>query len=114
VVNLRETKRQMAASKRAHPAGKAVAAKAPAKKGRELAATANSPKIAWKLSGEKDAQGDAEGTGTCGDRTYAISRSDDGWKATVKQGTKTTVLVADAKSGRAAWQRCVAHNRSAA
>jgi hypothetical protein len=117
VTNLRETKRQMAASRKAHPAGKQTPAKAPAKAPAKKAPAGNTPvatKIAWKLDGEKDAKGQAEGTGTCGDREYRITGKGDSWKATVKQGGKTTTIAENVKSGKAAWQKCVDHNKSAA
>jgi hypothetical protein len=32
----------------------------------------------------------------------------------VKVGSKTTVLIFDAKSGKAAWSKCVAHSKGVA
>jgi hypothetical protein len=106
VANLQEARKEQAAAKGRHPAGKQAPAKAPAAK--------PTTKITWKLDGEKDAKGQAEGTGTCGDRTYRITREGDAWKATVKVGNKTTVLAENVGSGKSAWQKCVDHNKSAA
>lgn len=107
VANLRETRKQMAAAKKPAPAKKA-APKPPAAKPTTAA------KITWKLDGEKDAKGQAEGTGTCGDRTYRITGSGDAWKATVKVGSgKPTTLAENLKTGKAAWAKCVEHNRTA-
>jgi hypothetical protein len=105
--NLHETRKQLAAAKRAHPAGKA---KAPAKK-----APAR-PTIKWSPEGEKNERNEyPSSTGTCGAAEYKIVRQPDGsFKATVKVGTKTTTLAEKAKSGNAAWKACVAHSRSAA
>jgi hypothetical protein len=115
VANLRETKRQMAQSRKAHPAGKQAPAKAPAKKA-SGAGTA-SAKISWHPEGEKNDKGEYDrSVGRCGDREYTIVRQADGsFKATVKVGNaKPTVLVENAKSGNAAWQRCVADAKSVA
>ena len=86
---------------------------APAKKAAPKAPPVAASKITWRNDGEKDAKGQAEGTGTAGDRTYRITGSGETWKATVKIGTKTTVLGENLKSGKAAWAKCVEHNRSA-
>jgi hypothetical protein len=113
VANLRDTKTEMAAARRRHPAGSKAPAKAPAKK----APAKPAAKIAWKPEGEKNERGEyPSSTGTCGDTEYKITRQADGsFKATVKVGAKApTVLVADAKSGNAAWKRCVAHSKGAA
>jgi hypothetical protein len=116
VANLRETRKQMAASRKAHPAGKKPApAKAPAKKasGTSTAST----KISWTAEGEKNERGEyPSSTGICGDTEYKITRQADGsFKATVKVGAKApTVLVADAKSGNAAWKRCVEQSKKGA
>jgi hypothetical protein len=105
---LREAKREQAAARRA---AKPAPAKAPAKKQADKTAA---PKIAWKPQGEKDANGECESVGTAGDRTYEITRAGDGWKATVKQRGKTTTIVENAKSGKAAWAACVRHSKSVA
>jgi hypothetical protein len=70
VANLRDTKKEMAAAKRRHPAGKQAPAKAPAKKASDKAST----KIRWTADGEKDAKGDCPATGTVGDREYKITK----------------------------------------
>ena len=116
VANLRETRKQMAASRKAHPAGKQAPAKAPATAPAKKAGTA-SAKISWKPEGEKNDKGEYDrSVGTCGDKTYTITRQADGsFKATVKVGNaKPTTLVENAKSGNAAWQRCVADAKGAA
>jgi len=97
-------------AKRRHPA-KGAPAKAPAKK-----ATTSAAKISWKPEGEKNAKGEYDrSVGTCGDATYTITRQADGsFKATVKQGGKTSVVAENAKSGNAAWAACVAHSKGAA
>ena len=115
VANLAESRKELAAAKKAHPAGKRAPAKrpAPAKK----APAKPAAKIAWKPEGEKNERGEyPSSTGTCGDTEYTITRQADGsFKATVKVGAKApTVLVADAKSGNAAWKRCVEHSKGAA
>jgi hypothetical protein len=103
-------RKEQAAAKTRHPAGKrAPAKKAPAKS--KVAAS----KITWTLDGEKDANGSAEGTGVCANRQYRITRNGDGWKVTVKVGNaKPTVIAENAKSGHAAWQQAVNHNKKAA
>jgi hypothetical protein len=109
VANLRESKKELAAAKKPAPA-KAPARKAPAKK----AAAKSSTKIRWTADGEKDAKGDCPATGTVGDRTYKITKAADGtWKATVKVGSKTTVVAENAKTGRACWAACVKDAKSA-
>lgn len=84
VANLPESREQIAAARKPAP-------KAPAKKAAPKAQTATT-KITWKNDGEPDAKGQAEGTGVCGERTY---------------------LGENLKSGKAAWAKCVEHNRSA-
>jgi hypothetical protein len=107
--NLREAKKELAAAKKPAPA-KAPAEPAPKKQAGDKTAVA---KITWKNLGEKNEKGECEGVGTADGREYRIMRNGDAFKATVKVGGKTTVL-AEGVSGNAAWQKCVAHNRSAA
>jgi hypothetical protein len=90
-------------------AKKAAPAKAaPAKK---AVATEAAPKIRWTLNGERDANGNRPAVGACGDMEYRIDGSGDAWKATVKIGTKTTVI-AEGVSGKAAWSACVKHSKT--
>ena len=70
-------------------------------------------KITWTPSEDRDEKGDCESVGVSDDRTYTIARSGDTWTATVKQGRKSVVLAEGVKTGRAAWSKCVAHNKSA-
>jgi hypothetical protein len=124
--NLRETKREMAAAKRAAKApakkapakatkaqtiGRAMAAKAAAKAPARKAPASTSTKLRWQVEGEPGTATPA--TATRGDRKYAIGRDGDAWKATVKVGTKTTVLVAGGTFARC-YAACTAHNKAAA
>jgi hypothetical protein len=69
-------------------------------------------KIRWTPDGERDANGECESTGVAGNRTYAITRSGEGWTATVKTGKgKPRTLVEDT-TGKLAWARCVQDARS--
>ena len=92
---------------------KSTPAKAPAKKAAPKPATKAAQPAATKLRWtivEEFAKGKHQ-TATVGDRTYAITRAGDGWKATVKKGGKTTVLV-QGTFGRA-YTACVADNKAA-
>jgi hypothetical protein len=107
VANLRETRKQMAAAKRAHPAGKkAPAKKAPAKKATGTAG----PKMRWTLDEERTAGNRAvPQTGVCGDATYKIARDGEKWKVTKRVGGKSTTLgsgLAYAASYRVAVDDC--------
>jgi hypothetical protein len=122
VANLRETRKQMAASRKAHPAGKQAPAKAPAtapakSEMRMQAGTGTAAaKISWKPEGEKNDKGEYDrSVGTCGDKTYSITRQADGsFKATVMVGKGALKTLAEnAKSGNAAWQKCVADAKNA-
>jgi|SRR6516165_1579759 hypothetical protein len=113
VANLAESRKELATAKKAHPAGKRAPAKAPARK----APAKPAAKIAWKPEGEKNERGEyPSSVGTCGDKTYTITRQADGsFKATVTVGMgKSQTLVENAKSGNAAWQKCVADAKGAA
>ncbi|MFZ0714783.1 hypothetical protein [Mycobacterium sp.] len=106
-------RKETAATKTRHPAGKAPA-KTPAKKAPAKPKVA-STKITWTNDGEKDAKGQAPGTGVCGDRTYNITGSGENWKCTVQIGkAKPEVLGENLKSGGAAWRKCVDHNKGRA
>jgi hypothetical protein len=107
---------ETALAKTRHPAGKQTPGKAPAKAPAKKAAPKATAKITWKNHGEKDAKGQCEGTGTCGDRTYQITGSGESWKATVQvgKGSKPSVLGENLKSGGAAWRKCVDHNKGRA
>jgi hypothetical protein len=95
VLNLRETRKQMAASKWAHPAGK----KAPAKKAPAKApAKAASVKVRWTRL--QEGTGAVEQDATCGGHTWQIRKADGGW--TVAQDGKqlTEKPIAYAAAGR--------------
>jgi hypothetical protein len=104
--NLHETRKELAAAKRAHPAGKKAPAKAPAKRA----------SIAWSPVGEKNERNEYDrSVGRFGDAEYLITRQPDGsFRASVKRGGKTTTLGEGLKSGRAAWAACVRHAKAAA
>ena len=119
VANLRDARKQMAAAKKAHPAGKRAPAKAPAKaapaKPAAKAPAKPSTKITWKTAGEKDKNGDAPATGTLGDKTYEIARSGDGkFTATVKVGKGKPTVLAENVSGKTYWAACVKHSKGVA
>jgi len=116
VANLAAAKKEQAAARRRHPAGKAAPAEAPAKAPAKKAASAKpSTKIKWTATSDKDSRGDCEATGTVSDRRYAITKDGDSWKAVVTVGKgKATVLAEGLKTGRAAWSRCVADAKSVA
>jgi hypothetical protein len=93
VLNLRETRKQIAASKRAHPAGKQAAKKTPAKKAAKAPAKKAAPKPAAKAASTKvrwrrleDKSGAVEQDATYGGVTWQIRRADGGW--TVSQDGK--------------------------
>jgi hypothetical protein len=100
VLNLRETRKQMAASKAAHPAGKQAPAKtAPAKQqpAKKVAAKATT-KVRWTRL--QYGTGAVEQDATFGGKTWQLRRKDNGW--TVKQDGKllTPKPVSYAEAGR--------------
>jgi hypothetical protein len=104
VANLAAARKEQAAARRAHPAGKKAPAKAPAKK---AAAKAPAKKAAPKVPSNKvrwtrleDKTGAVEQDASCGAITWQLRRKDDGW--TVKQDGKllTPKPVAYAAAGR--------------
>src|ERR1700739_1705470 len=98
---LRAARKEQASARQAakdrHPAGKQAPAKAPAKKAAPKAAKPAADKPAsTKLRRvfpegfeNKDKTGQ---TAVAGDREYALLPDGEAWKATVKQGGKTTTL----------------------
>jgi hypothetical protein len=112
VVNLRESRRELAAAKKPAPAKKA-----PAKPAAKKAATTAAPKIKWTPTGQKDPKtGECESVGVLGDRQYEITRNADGGKftATVKVDKGKPTTLAENVSGKVAWKKCVDHAKSVA
>ncbi len=104
VANLRETRRELAAAKRRHPAGSKPAPK-------KAAAKAAGQKLKWQYDRETKMQ--TGQTAVVGDRTYAIKPAAEGkWQGTVTVGKTETVLVTG--SFGAAYNACVKHNRGVA
>jgi|SRR5271165_2373959 len=111
IANLATTRKEQAAAKKAHPAGKAAPAKkAPAKKAAPVPAGS---KLRWTLDGEKDSKNRVEQHAVASDgATYKITGGGDSWKATVTRDGKTTVL--GEKVGHArAYTLCVKHHAQA-
>jgi hypothetical protein len=109
---LRAARKEHAAARRA---AKPAPAKAPAKKAaaKKAAAKAAGPRLAWQFSQGFEERGKTGQTATSGDREYALKPTADGkWRATVKQGGKTTVLAEGGKG--AAYTAIVKHNQGAA
>jgi hypothetical protein len=110
VTNLRDTKRQMAAAKKAHPAGKAAlakkaaankapakaAAKAPAKgtQARRAPQRSSKPPLRWSKQGDGGLIAVMDGV------EYAITKSGRAFKATVKKAGKTQTILDAASDGR--------------
>jgi hypothetical protein len=109
---LRAARKELAAARRAAkptPAKKAPAKKASAKK----AATPAGPRLRWVFPSGFENRAKSGQTATSGDREYALKPGADGqWRATVKQGGKTTVLAEGAKG--AAYAAIVAHAKGVA
>jgi hypothetical protein len=117
VANLRQSRKETAAAKRAQQApakpaatpAKAPATKAPAKAAAKAPAKATpaAAKLRWAIEGERDSKGRAPATAG----NYAITGSADVWRATVKAGNKTVVLVDGGSFGKC-YNACVADNKS--
>ena len=94
--NLRDTKKEMAAARRRHPAGKALPpAKAPAKKAApKPAAKEASAKLRWKLLKERQPGLTAvPQVGSCQGHSYRIEGDAKAWTVThVTPNGKETVL----------------------
>ena len=113
--NLRESRKELAATEKPAPAKKA-APKTSAEKPRQgVDGSANSRQDHVEAQRRARTRRDeAEGTGTCWrPRVPHHPAAVTAWRATVKVGTKTTVL-AEGVSGKTAWQKCVAHNKGVA
>jgi hypothetical protein len=119
--NLHETRKEMAAAKRRHPAGKQAPAKTPAKKApaRKAPAKKAAPKQAtsklrWEVA-DKDTRGKAvPATGTCGGHTWAITGGGKEWTVTHTSSTgRKTVLTDKPVSYAAAYRLCVEAARKA-
>ena len=86
VANLRAARKEMAAAKQRHPAGKQTPAKAPAKKAaakapaKRAAPKVPSTKVKWTRL--EDKTGAVEQDASCGGRTWKLRRKDDGWTVT--------------------------------
>jgi hypothetical protein len=105
VLNLRETRKQIAAARRNHPAGKQTPAKAPAKKAPAKApakkaapAKPATPKVRWTRL--QEGTGAVEQDATCGGHTWQIRRADGGWTVTQDGKQLTEKPVAYAEAGR--------------
>ncbi|MGH3635676.1 MAG: hypothetical protein ACRDTS_16630 [Mycobacterium sp.] len=113
VANLRTARKAQAAAKRRHPAGSATK-KAPAKAAPKPAAKATkAPRKQPAQSGKTKLRWIANDAGeqhaTAGDVTYSIIPSGDKFKATMRTGGKTTVLV-DGVSGTKAYYAATHHH----
>jgi hypothetical protein len=103
VANLREARKEMAAAKRRHPAGKQAPAKAPAKK---LPAKAPAKKAAAKATTKvrwtrlQEGTGAVEQDATFGGHTWQIRRADGGWTVTQDGKLLTPKPIAYAAAGR--------------
>jgi hypothetical protein len=128
VANLRQTKREMAASKRRHPAGsKAAPAKAsatgkPAEKPAETAEKAarktpkqsGQPKLRWSpVEDPKTGKADPKTSplvAVTADATYSVlPDKSGGWQAVLNHAGKTTVLI-DGTSRTRAYYACTDHH----
>ena len=102
VGNLRESRKEMAAARRAAK----TAAKAPAKKA--------APKLRWQFPDGYANRATTGQTATAGDATYAMTPGEGGkWKATVTRGGKTETLGDGVRRG-AAYRLCVEANKKEA
>jgi|SRR6516165_5719079 hypothetical protein len=104
IPNLRETRKQMAKSRQAHPAGKAQpkpAAKAPPKKApakKAAPAKPATPKVRWTRL--EDKTGAVEQDARLGDHLWEIRRADGGWHVTQDGKRLTETPVPYAQAGR--------------
>lgn len=115
VPNLRETRKEMAASRRRHPAGKALPAKAPVKKAPAKAAAKKAvdktatPKLRWKLLAERTPGNFAvPQEGSCNGHTWQILQADSGWRVVHRDPSgKETTLTEKPVGYGAAYRLCV-------
>lgn len=104
VANLRAARKEMAASKAAHPAGKQTPAKAPAKQpakkapAKKAAPKVPSNKVRWTRL--EDKTGAVEQDATCGGKTWQLRRKDNGWTVTQDGKLLTPKPIAYAAAGR--------------
>jgi hypothetical protein len=114
VTNLRETRRQMAEASKRHPATAKPAKRTPAKRAAKAAPTkpaVQSPKLRWRLDGEKDEKGRAAAHADAGEMQYAITGTGDSWRAAVLRNGKVEQLAAGVSHGRA-YAACMRHRKA--
>ena len=85
---------------------KAPAKKAPAKK----VAPTQGPKLKWKATAEKDANGNAPAKAETAGGVYEITAGDNATATWTPTGGKPEVL-AENKSGKTCWSACVKHHK---
>jgi hypothetical protein len=104
VANLRAARKELAAAKQRHPAGKAAPAKkapakkAPAKAPAKAAPKVPSTKVRWTRL--EDKTGAVEQDATCGGKTWQLRRKDNGWTVTQDGKLLTPKPIAYAAAGR--------------
>jgi hypothetical protein len=115
VGNLRESRKEMAAARRAaKTAAKAPAKKAAPKPAAKKPATDAAPKLRWQFPDGYANRATTGQTATAGDATYAMTPGEGGkWKATVTRGGKTETLGDGVRRG-AAYRLCVEANKKEA
>jgi len=113
ITNLHAAKKAQAAAKKAHPAGTAAPAKAPAEKP-AIETKATSTKIKWVLDGERDEKNRAaqHGTGANG-VTYAITGSASEWTATATGPDGKVETLGEGVGHTKAYQLCIGHAKGA-
>lgn len=110
--NLAAAQTELAAARNRHRAGKAAPAKkAPAVKPaaeRKAPTTSNAPKLRWQAIGGDDVK-TGRATSSSGNAVYELLPGKDGWKAVLKTGGKTTMLV-DGASRTGAYTAATRHH----
>jgi len=122
VANLRETRKEMAAARRAaKTAGRPAPAKAPAKKAaaprtpaKKAAAkkTDAAPKLMWQFPEGFEKRGETGQSAALGGGELAMRPVDGGWTATFTKDGNVTVLLDKGARG-AAYRACTQHAKGA-
>jgi hypothetical protein len=120
VANLRETRKEMAAARKRHPAGKQAPAKAPAEApakapAKKAAPTATKPAgLRWTFPNGKDEFKDGKTQiAPFGKGELAILRSGEAWKAVYRVNGKVTETLAEGSFGKC-YNAAVKHAKGAA
>ena len=107
VANLRETRKEMAAARRAaKTAGRPAPAKAPAKK------TDGATKLKWSFPEGFEKRGETGQSAALGGGELAMRPVDGGWTATFTKDGNVTVLLDKGARG-AAYRACTQHAKGA-